>query len=285
MKWKTSSLQTKIVTNNFKENGNLFVALTFILPVSVFLIVCSCVSLGVEGRHNIVLVINCITVIFLPVTTDCSCGSRRSSIELTKMEARCVNLAVAVLTPTPAAIQLTLTALSQETSFTWKDFSLLCPTCLEIFSPSYWWTASVVEFFYVCVASIIWGFESTVLIEVSFGLFFVDAISVFCCGKRNMESMHCVCVTASSMVISGLTVFLLWFVHERWQNVLMSCVFGAVSTVGFNTLDVLQTELFPTNVRWVYYVFAYMHVYIYTHTHIIVSRMLFMFYVDVNHYL
>lgn len=54
---------------------------------------------------------------------------------------------------------------------------------------------------------------------------------------------------ATSMMMSGLSVFFLWFVHERWQNILMSCVFGAVSTVGFNTLDVLQTELFPTHVR------------------------------------
>ncbi|XP_070178141.1 synaptic vesicle glycoprotein 2C-like isoform X2 [Littorina saxatilis] len=54
---------------------------------------------------------------------------------------------------------------------------------------------------------------------------------------------------ASSMVISGLSVFFLWFVHERWQNILMSCIFGAVSTIGFNALDVLQTELFPTDVR------------------------------------
>ncbi|KAK6985616.1 synaptic vesicle glycoprotein 2C-like isoform X1 [Biomphalaria glabrata] len=54
---------------------------------------------------------------------------------------------------------------------------------------------------------------------------------------------------ASSMVLSGLSVFFLWFVKERWQSVLMSCLFGAISVVGFNMLDVLQTELFPTEVR------------------------------------
>ncbi|XP_076438988.1 synaptic vesicle glycoprotein 2B-like [Babylonia areolata] len=54
---------------------------------------------------------------------------------------------------------------------------------------------------------------------------------------------------AGSMVVSGLSVFLLWWVHQRWQNIAMSCLFGAVSTIGFNALDVLQTELFPTNVR------------------------------------
>ncbi|BFZ14245.1 hypothetical protein BsWGS_17284 [Bradybaena similaris] len=54
---------------------------------------------------------------------------------------------------------------------------------------------------------------------------------------------------ASSMVLSGISVFFLWFVKENWQNVLMSCIFGAVSVMGFNMLDVLQTELFPTDVR------------------------------------
>ncbi|CAL1528129.1 unnamed protein product [Lymnaea stagnalis] len=54
---------------------------------------------------------------------------------------------------------------------------------------------------------------------------------------------------ASSMVLSGISVFFLWFVKKRWQNVLMSCLFGAISVCGFNMLDILQTELFPTNVR------------------------------------
>ncbi|KAK3780376.1 hypothetical protein RRG08_061997 [Elysia crispata] len=56
-------------------------------------------------------------------------------------------------------------------------------------------------------------------------------------------------ILASSMVLSGLSVFLLAFVQERWQNVLISCLFGAISVCGFNMLDVLQTELFPTHVR------------------------------------
>ncbi|XP_071098545.1 synaptic vesicle glycoprotein 2C-like [Haliotis cracherodii] len=54
---------------------------------------------------------------------------------------------------------------------------------------------------------------------------------------------------SSSMCISGLAVFFIWFVQTRVQNVAISCVFGAVSTIGWNALDVLSTELFPTNVR------------------------------------
>ncbi|RUS73283.1 hypothetical protein EGW08_018956, partial [Elysia chlorotica] len=56
-------------------------------------------------------------------------------------------------------------------------------------------------------------------------------------------------ILASSMVLSGLSVFFLAFVTQRWQNVLISCLFGAISVCGFNMLDVLQTELFPTHVR------------------------------------
>ena len=55
---------------------------------------------------------------------------------------------------------------------------------------------------------------------------------------------------ASSMVIAGVTVFFLPFVKTKYENLAISCVFGAVSTVGWNALDVLQAELFPTAVRY-----------------------------------
>lgn len=54
---------------------------------------------------------------------------------------------------------------------------------------------------------------------------------------------------ATSMVIAGVTVFFLPVIHNKTQNLLISCAFGAVSTVGWNSLDVLQAELFPTAVR------------------------------------
>ena len=55
--------------------------------------------------------------------------------------------------------------------------------------------------------------------------------------------------TAVSMVSAGIAVFFLPIVHNKVQNLVISCVFGAVSTVGWNALDVLQAELFPTAVR------------------------------------
>lgn len=54
---------------------------------------------------------------------------------------------------------------------------------------------------------------------------------------------------ATSMVLAGITVFFLPVVHSKVQNLLISCAFGAVTTVGWNAIDVLQAELFPTAVR------------------------------------
>ncbi|KAJ8315817.1 hypothetical protein KUTeg_007967 [Tegillarca granosa] len=52
-----------------------------------------------------------------------------------------------------------------------------------------------------------------------------------------------------SMLASGVSVFFIPFIHDKIQNLLISCLFGAVSTVGWNAIDVLSAELFPTNVR------------------------------------
>lgn len=52
------------------------------------------------------------------------------------------------------------------------------------------------------------------------------------------------------MIIAGLTVFFLPLIHNKTENLVISCVFGAVTTVGWNAIDVLQAELFPTAVRY-----------------------------------
>lgn len=51
------------------------------------------------------------------------------------------------------------------------------------------------------------------------------------------------------MIGSGLAAFLIWGVRSSAGNLALSCIFGAVSTMGFNALDCLGAELFPTNVR------------------------------------
>ena len=52
-----------------------------------------------------------------------------------------------------------------------------------------------------------------------------------------------------SMLLSGLSAFLIYLVDSAGMNLALSCVFGAVATMGFNSLDCLGIELFPTSLR------------------------------------
>jgi VNT family MFS transporter (synaptic vesicle glycoprotein 2) len=51
------------------------------------------------------------------------------------------------------------------------------------------------------------------------------------------------------MLISGLSVFFIYLLDNKTQSLIMSCVFSAISVIGWTSLDVLQAELFPTNLR------------------------------------
>lgn len=53
-----------------------------------------------------------------------------------------------------------------------------------------------------------------------------------------------------SMVLSGGCVFFIYLVRSEAANLALSCAFGFVSTMGFNSLDCLGIELFPTHVRY-----------------------------------
>ncbi len=52
------------------------------------------------------------------------------------------------------------------------------------------------------------------------------------------------------MILSGLCAFLIYTLSSTTANLLVSCAFGLVSTMGFNSLDCLSIELFPTHQRW-----------------------------------
>jgi len=52
-----------------------------------------------------------------------------------------------------------------------------------------------------------------------------------------------------SMLLSGSSAFLIYLVSSSTMNLVLSCIFGAVSTMGFNSLDCLGIELFPTSLR------------------------------------
>ena len=55
--------------------------------------------------------------------------------------------------------------------------------------------------------------------------------------------------TVLSMVLSGLCAFTIYLVSSSLANLLVSCAFGLVSIMGFNSLDCLGIELFPTHLR------------------------------------
>ncbi|ESO98183.1 hypothetical protein LOTGIDRAFT_114670, partial [Lottia gigantea] len=71
-----------------------------------------------------------------------------------------------------------------------------------------------------------------------------NIFTIFCMDRLGRKYL-----LASSMLLSGICVFFIWFVRTKVENLIMSCLFGLVSTVGWNSLDVLSAELFPTEVR------------------------------------
>ncbi|XP_052830426.1 synaptic vesicle glycoprotein 2C [Octopus bimaculoides] len=52
-----------------------------------------------------------------------------------------------------------------------------------------------------------------------------------------------------SMVISGLSVFFIWLVKTKVQSLALSCLFGGISVIGWNSLDTISSEIFPTQLR------------------------------------
>ncbi|XP_056271623.1 synaptic vesicle glycoprotein 2C [Pseudoliparis swirei] len=52
-----------------------------------------------------------------------------------------------------------------------------------------------------------------------------------------------------SLLVSSLSVFLIYVVRTKVQSLVLCCVFSGVSVVTWNTLNVLGTELYPTQLR------------------------------------
>merc|ERR1711911_38138 len=50
-----------------------------------------------------------------------------------------------------------------------------------------------------------------------------------------------------SMVAAGSAAFLIWAISSSVGNLILSCLFGGVSTMGFNALDCLGAELDQIN--------------------------------------
>lgn len=56
---------------------------------------------------------------------------------------------------------------------------------------------------------------------------------------------------AGSLVVSSLSIFLIYVVQTKAQSLLLSCIFSGVSVICWNSLDVLGTELYPTQLRYI----------------------------------
>ncbi|PIK39609.1 putative synaptic vesicle glycoprotein 2C isoform X2 [Apostichopus japonicus] len=54
---------------------------------------------------------------------------------------------------------------------------------------------------------------------------------------------------AFSLILSGVSVFFIWFVTTRIQVLMTSLSFGGASVIAWNTLNVLGVELYPTHLR------------------------------------
>lgn len=54
---------------------------------------------------------------------------------------------------------------------------------------------------------------------------------------------------SGSLLLSSVSVFLIYMVRTKAHSLLLSCVFSGVSVVAFNALDVIGTELYPTHLR------------------------------------
>ena len=59
--------------------------------------------------------------------------------------------------------------------------------------------------------------------------------TIFCMDRLGRKFFLCF-----SMILSGASAFLIYIVNSSLMNLILSCVFGAVSTMGFNSLDCLS---------------------------------------------
>ncbi|KAG8012306.1 Synaptic vesicle glycoprotein 2B [Nibea albiflora] len=66
---------------------------------------------------------------------------------------------------------------------------------------------------------------------------------------QHNQSCYPVKTAACSLLASSLSVFLIYVVQTKVQSLILSCVFSGVSVIAWNALDVVGTELYPTQLR------------------------------------
>ncbi|XP_045893539.1 synaptic vesicle glycoprotein 2B isoform X1 [Micropterus dolomieu] len=64
-----------------------------------------------------------------------------------------------------------------------------------------------------------------------------------------MDSTGGKALLSCSLLVSSLSVMLIYLVKTKAQSLALSCVFSGVSVISWNALDVVGTELYPTHIR------------------------------------
>ncbi|XP_043981399.1 synaptic vesicle glycoprotein 2B [Gambusia affinis] len=64
-----------------------------------------------------------------------------------------------------------------------------------------------------------------------------------------MDSTGGKTLLSCSLIVSSLSVFLIYVVQTKVQSLGLSCIFSGVSVIAWNALDVVGTELYPTQLR------------------------------------
>lgn len=71
-----------------------------------------------------------------------------------------------------------------------------------------------------------------------------NIFTILLINKVGRRQMMCL-----SMVLSGGAVFLFWLVNSRTLMIVVSCLFSCISVAGWNALDVISMEQYPTELR------------------------------------
>lgn len=53
-----------------------------------------------------------------------------------------------------------------------------------------------------------------------------------------------------SLVVAGAVTIGLYFVHNSLENLILSCIFEALTSLGISTVYCVMVDLFPTNLRY-----------------------------------
>lgn len=69
--------------------------------------------------------------------------------------------------------------------------------------------------------------------------------------KHICDIFFSISVTVFSLVVAGAVTIGLYFVKNSVQNLILSCIFEALTSLGISTVYCVMVDLFPTSLRYV----------------------------------